>query len=133
MKHETREWVEKAEADYATCLREWKARNHPNYDAVCFHAQQFIEKYLKARLVEGGTTPPKIHDLEALLKLCLPLEPLWEPFMGGFKELSVYSVIFRYPGEKATRSEAKTAVEYCKKVRNTLRLGLHLSVGNKSH
>ena len=126
MKHETREWVEKAEADYATCLREWEVRKNPNYDAVCFHAQQFVEKYLKARLVEAGVIPPKTHDLEILLKLCFPLEPLWQPFMDGFKELSVYSVLFRYPGEKATRSEAKIAAEYCKKVRKTLRQGLRL-------
>jgi hypothetical protein len=46
--------------------------------------------------------------------------------MDGFKELSVYSVLFRYPGEKATRSEAKIAAEYCKKVRKTLRQGLRL-------
>ncbi len=126
MKHETREWIEKAEGDYATCLREWKARKRPNYDAVCFHAQQFVEKLLKARLVEGGITPPKVHDLEALLKLCLPLEPLWQPFMDGFKELSVYSVLFRYPGEKAMRSEAQKAMEYCKKIRKTLLQGFHL-------
>lgn len=36
----TREYVLKAEGDYASDFREWRARKHPNYDALCFHAQQ---------------------------------------------------------------------------------------------
>ena len=47
----TVEWMEKAEGDYATAERELRARRRPNYDAVCFHAQQAAEKYLKAFLV----------------------------------------------------------------------------------
>ena len=45
-----KEWVGKAEGDYNTALREYRARKHPNYDAAGFHAQQSIEKYLKAIL-----------------------------------------------------------------------------------
>jgi HEPN domain-containing protein len=48
----TLEWVDKAEGDYATALRELRARKQPNYDAACFHAQQCVEKYLKAYLQE---------------------------------------------------------------------------------
>ena len=40
MKASTREWVEKAEADFATAGREFRARRQLNYDAVCFHAQR---------------------------------------------------------------------------------------------
>lgn len=36
----TLEWVEKAEGDLLTARREYRARRSPNYDAVCFHAQQ---------------------------------------------------------------------------------------------
>jgi HEPN domain-containing protein len=46
----TREWIDKAEGDFATARREIRVRQAPNYDAVCFHAQQCVEKYLKARL-----------------------------------------------------------------------------------
>ena len=41
----TIEWVQKAEGDYETTLRESRVRRNPNYDAVCFHAQQTAEKY----------------------------------------------------------------------------------------
>ena len=33
----TLEWVEKAEGDFITAGREYRARKTPNYDAVCFH------------------------------------------------------------------------------------------------
>jgi len=48
----TVEWIDKASADLATAGREMRARKDPNYDAVCFHAQQCAEKLLKAALTE---------------------------------------------------------------------------------
>jgi len=45
------EWVQKAQADLLTSRRELAVQDDPNYDAVCFHAQQCAEKYLKACLV----------------------------------------------------------------------------------
>ena len=48
MKLITEEWVNKAEGDFATAQREIQVENMPNYDAVCFHSQQCLEKYLKA-------------------------------------------------------------------------------------
>ena len=56
----TSEWIMKAEGDYTTMLRVLRARNSPNYDAACFHAQQCAEKYLKARLQEEGLAFPKL-------------------------------------------------------------------------
>ena len=62
MKPLTREWIEKAEGDFATVRREVQARKDPNYDAACFHAQQCIEKYLKARLQEAEVPFGRTHD-----------------------------------------------------------------------
>jgi HEPN domain-containing protein len=53
----TVEWVDKAEGDMAIAKRELRARKQPNYDAVCFHAQQCVEKYLKALLQEHIASP----------------------------------------------------------------------------
>lgn len=47
MQAATSEWLEKAEGDYITSQREYRARKNPNFDAACFHAQQCAEKYLK--------------------------------------------------------------------------------------
>jgi HEPN domain-containing protein len=59
MKPITQEWVNKAEADFATAQREIQVTKTPNYDAVCFHAQQCIEKYLKACLQEAIADPAR--------------------------------------------------------------------------
>jgi len=67
MKPITQERIEKAEGDWATLMREYRARKNPNYDAVCFHAQQCGEKYFKARLQEAGIRFAKTHNLVSLL------------------------------------------------------------------
>jgi HEPN domain-containing protein len=56
------EWIEKAEADYYTAEREYRARKNTNYDAVCFHAQQCVEKYIKAILVFRDIPFHKTHN-----------------------------------------------------------------------
>jgi HEPN domain-containing protein len=71
----TAEWVAKAEGDFATAGREVRARNTPNYDAACFHAQQAAEKYLKAVLQEHGSTVPRTHNLITLLELVRLIDP----------------------------------------------------------
>lgn len=63
------EWISKAEGDFLTAGRELRARKSPNYDAVCFHAQQCAEKYLKAVLQENERNIPKIHNLIELMIL----------------------------------------------------------------
>ena len=59
----TREWVDKAEGDFHTATREARVRKAPNHDAVCFHAQQCAEKYLKALLQEANIPFGKTHNL----------------------------------------------------------------------
>jgi HEPN domain-containing protein len=53
MKPLTEEWIAKAEGDFVSAQREYRARKSSNFDSACFHAQQCIEKYLKARLQEA--------------------------------------------------------------------------------
>lgn len=124
MKPPTREWVAKAEADFQTLQRELRARKLPNLDGACFHAQQCIEKYLKARLQESNILFPKTHDLTALLDLVKPNEPLWEAFRPGLNRLSIYAIRFRYPGQSADREMAKEALRICREIRAIIRESL---------
>ena len=121
MKDSCREWINKAEADFASAGREYRARKRPNYDAACFFAQQCVEKYLKARLVEAGIAFPKTHDLEALLDLVLAVEPHWNFFRSILVDLTAYAVAFRYPGDSATREMARKAVKDASFVLNQMR------------
>lgn len=81
---------------------------------VCFHAQQAVEKSLKAVLVFKGFDPGRTHDLnklaysllEAKIELPLPVEAL--------SKLNPYAVIFRYDDmeiELLSRDEAQEIVE----------------------
>ena len=100
----TLEWTAKAEGDFHSCLRESRARKHPNYDSACFHAQQSVEKYLKARLQEAGLPVPKTHNLEELLRRLLPIEPQWASRKPTLVQLGNYAVMFRYPGPERQQS-----------------------------
>jgi len=128
MKPLTREWVQKAEGDFVTAQRELRVRKAPNYDAVCFHAQQCAEKYLKARLQEAERPFPKIHNLLELLKLLSPIEPMLEMLRPSLTPLNRYAVEFRYPGDFATKDEAREAFRLCGHVRSILRERLVLPV-----
>ena len=121
------EWIAKAEGDFQTAQRELRARRVPNYDAVCFHAQQCAEKYLKAFLVERKIPFRPIHDLEVLLGLVVPVNPEFEFVRDLLLLLNDYAVSFRYPGESATRDEARAAVKALRTVRAFVRAELRLS------
>ena len=126
MKPLTREWVDKAEEDFISAQREYRARKRPNYNAACFFVQQCIEKYLKARLQEADIEFSKIHDLVKLLELVVPAEPLWEAYRPTFRYVSAYAVSFRYPGENAEKSEARDALKICRAFRGVVRVSLQL-------
>jgi HEPN domain-containing protein len=122
----TLEWVAKAEGDRATAERELRATTDVNLDAVCFHSQQCVEKYLKARLQEASIVIPKTHDLIALLNLLLPVEPTWKRLRAGLQGLSTYAVVYRYPGIFANKRTAREALAQCKKIRLICRRSLGL-------
>ena len=125
MKPTTSEWVAKAEGDFALMEREGRVRKNPCHDGVCFHAQQCAEKYLKARLCEEDVEFGKTHDLVALLDAVLPLEPPWDRFARDLAYLSAFAVAYRYPGESATRDQAREAVRRCRSFRLAAREALH--------
>src|SRR3990172_2198280 len=95
----TREWVDKAEGDFITARRELRARSSPNYDAVCFHAQQTAEKYLKAVLQENGSKIPKTHQLLDLLALCMKIDASYQMIYSDLMAIDGYALKFRYPGQ----------------------------------
>jgi HEPN domain-containing protein len=122
----TIEWVQKAEGDYETTLRESRVRRNPNYDAVCFHAQQTAEKYLKAVLQESGSPFPKTHNLIELLEMCLRVDPTFEMMRRPLVLLDRYAIRYRYPGESAEKDEGQAAVQAVKVVREIARSRLGL-------
>src|SRR5512133_3750933 len=122
----TLEWVEKAEGDLTTAERELRARNKPNFDAACFHAQQTAEKYLKAVLQEWGKDIPRIHNLVELVSICVEIDGTYSVLEPELKGLDGFAVRTRYPGQSAVKADARAAFKTAKSIRNFIRLKLGL-------
>lgn len=98
------DWLRHARSDLALA----SARNTPEIllESLCFHAQQTVEKALKAVLVAQGVSFPRTHNIGVLLDLLpAPLQP--PPTIQAADILTDYAVSSRYPGEVEPVSEAE--------------------------
>ena len=111
-------WIRKAEQDWRAA-RKLDPDTEP--DAVCFHCQQCVEKYLKALLVSAHRGFPKTHDLGVLLNLVAPGGSNLRKYQNDLSDLNPYSVIARYPGLDTTPAEARQARVITRRVRLALR------------
>lgn len=117
-----REWVVKAESDLKTAAYTLKIGKGCPTDTVCFHAQQCVEKYLKAFLVSKDIDFPKTHDIGRLVTL-LP-ENIWLRLsIEEQRRLTSYATVMRYPGdyEAILLEEAQQSVRVARRVRKELR------------
>lgn len=116
------EWVNKAQGDLDVAEREFAYQGHRNFDAVAFHAQQAVEKLMKAVLTKRGTTPPKTHDLEVLANqlAALGVGPVAAPV--DLVRLSLAAVNARYPGCAITEAAAADLLRMAKSIWPVLRL-----------
>jgi len=119
------EWIGKAENDLTNAVNTLKMGKRGPTDTVCFHAQQCVEKYLKATLVWKGIDFPKTHNISELMALipagvCLPIENKEQD------RLTEYATVTRYPGayEPISLDEARKAVALSRRVRKAARQSL---------
>lgn len=120
MKPITLEWADKAEGDYKVAASQWQMTD-PVYDAICFHAQQCTEKYLKAWLVEQGVGFPRVHDLEIVARLAIPSLPNLALLLDDLRFLTSWAVEIRYPGVSAQRQDADKCWQIALRVRDLIR------------
>jgi HEPN domain-containing protein len=77
---------------------------------VAFHAQQAVEKSLKAVLADNGVEFPFTHDLEGLMELCgshaIEVPQLLVDSAG---QLSPYAVHLRYGADPPSLVDRQTA------------------------
>ena len=122
----TQEWIQRSEADYVTVQQLLLAEDPLLYNIICFHAQQCIEKYLKAWLQEANMPVPRTHNLEELLGLITPTLPAWSEWQPDFKIITKYAVEPRYPGDRVTVENTEHANSVCEDVRQAVRTHLKL-------
>ena len=91
------EWVTKAESDLKTASHTLELERGCPTDAVCFHVQQCVEKYIEPYLAFRRVDFPKVHDVEKLISL---LPPEARPSLSADEQarLTQYAVRPRYPG-----------------------------------
>jgi|YelNatPaOPRAMG01_1025707.scaffolds.fasta_scaffold00501_25 HEPN domain-containing protein len=116
-------WVRKAENDLRT-IRACLQSQDPPWDAVCFHAQQAAEKFLKAFLVAHRVAPPRVHDLMKLLTLCADHDPSLSSVEPDCSVLTNFALV-RYPDilepDAATgRAAVAAAGRICDAIRQRL-------------
>lgn len=126
MKPAAREWVDKAEADFAAALVLRRSRKKHSRDIVCFHLQQCVEKYFKAVLVDEDIEFPRTHDLERLLELASSVEPALAIHRLAAAAISDYAVEIRYPGRSATATETRQLLKAAASLREALRDALEM-------
>jgi HEPN domain-containing protein len=122
-----REWTKKAENDLVAAAQLLKSRRRCPTDAACFHAQQCVEKYLKALLVSRGVEFPKTHDVGQLLAR-LPEGPTLSLTVADQQRLTGYATVTRYPGdyEPISLAEARKAVALARAVQRQVQAALAL-------
>ena len=113
-------WMHRAEEDWLLARSALRRKVPLTYGAT-FHAQQCVEKYLKALLVSRRQAFPRTHDVIALYDLCIR-HGLSVPIGSDkLERLAAYAVQVRYPGEDPTPDEAREAVQIAQEVRRWAR------------
>ena len=100
-----REWIQKAEQDVTSARFLLNMRPRP-LEVIGFHAQQAVEKSLKAVLVHAGITPPRTHDLVSLHNMCTQQAQVYFDRLDICARLTPYAIDHRYPVE-STLSEGE--------------------------
>ena len=117
-----RQWVQKAENDLKNAAHTLKLGKACPTDTVCFHAQQCVEKYVKALLVLHEIEFSRIHHISALVAL-LPVRVRPDLTPEEQERLTDYVVSARYPGdyEPIPLTEARQAVQIARRARKQIR------------
>jgi len=118
-----RSWVERAEEDLRVAEHTLHNLNPCPYWAVAFHAQQAVEKAVKAVLVGRGIDFRPTHDISALLDTALASGEPWVDELREAASLTAYAVAGRYPNPRADlkQEEAVRACEIARRGVDQLR------------
>ncbi len=109
------DWLRRARSDLA--LARAPLPQDALYNELCFHAQQAVEKSLKAVLVHHGIEFRKVHYIDYLIGL-LPADVSLPPKAVEAVGLTSYAVMSRYPGdyEEVTEGAYQEAVQLAQAV-----------------
>ena len=111
------DWLLKAENDLKAAEGILGYYEQPPTDTICYHCHQVAEKSLKSYLVFQEIIFHKIHDLIALLNLCLAKDKSLDTLRENLEVLNQYYIETKYPQDLPIdypKEEAKEAVAKAK-------------------
>jgi HEPN domain-containing protein len=119
---QVRRWVTKAENDLRALRLLLRFGKECPTDVVCFHAQQCVEKYLKAILVARARPFPRTHDIDELTQL-LPVDCATSLSNEERDRLTDHAVLTRYPDEDepVPLIEARREARLARRIRAEIR------------
>jgi len=95
MREDTRKWVDFANMDLKLAIL---AMNDGIYVYSAYHAQQSVEKFLKAILIENGKFHTRTHDIKFLINLCKEIDEEFKKLSEiEADKLTFYATKTRYP------------------------------------
>ena len=109
------QWLDKGNDDLRSAEYLSTMHNPTPDEVICFLCQQSTEKYLKGFLFLHDIEPPKTHDLEDLLEMCVKINSDFSVLSPKLVILTNYAVTPRYPNDLGiTSDDMKTAIKYAK-------------------
>ena len=100
-------WLFRANEDIAVIEKLFESEPELYASTICFHAQQAVEKFLKAFLVFHNIDFPKTHDLDYLLFECKKIDA--KNFDIDLGSLTDFGVSMRYPDDSYLPDKDETA------------------------
>lgn len=116
-----RQWMEYADEDLRLAEYALHMESGCPCRLIAYHAQQCVEKYLKAFLVHQRQDFPYTHNISTLLELCRKHAD-WVDSFEQADILTAYAITARYPGEDepVSLAEAQKAVALATQVKAAL-------------
>jgi len=111
-------WLNKADRDLIVANREINL-DKPLTDIICFHAQQAVEKMMKAYLIFLEVEFHKTHDIEDLVVQAAKKDLEIIKLKDKGAELTPYAVESRYPEfSEPSLSDTKIVLEIAKEFKD---------------
>ena len=112
-----REWINKAEDDLKV-VKDGLGK-FANW-IILFHAQQAIEKYLKAYLVFHNKKIEKTHDITYLINQCIKINSKFKKLLNYEIEIFEFAISSRYPSKENSLSNhiIKEASNIAEEIKN---------------
>ncbi|MDR0705005.1 MAG: HEPN domain-containing protein [Planctomycetaceae bacterium] len=111
------DWIRYAKSDLITARHMFEDVYPKETEIAAWHSQQCAEKTLKAFLVANNIEPPKIHNLEELVKRCQNIDSSFSEIQYDCQRINPYGAVTRYPNEwNVDETIAQTVIARAQKI-----------------